>query len=116
MSDSRANILGMNPNKPPSAHAMECLAAAARNPFPQQEINFTVRNKNGRATAAGVLGLGDIKHSDEPAVKIECGADVYDELKRRSSLSPIIEATAKRARKAQKRLKDREFQDRWRNA
>lgn len=33
---------GVNPKKPPSAHAMRCLA---NTPCPSQEVNFTVRDK-----------------------------------------------------------------------
>lgn len=36
---------GVNATKPPSAHAMSCLRSAAREPYPAQEINFTVRDK-----------------------------------------------------------------------
>ena len=30
---------------PPSPHAMDCLARAWADPFPAQEVNFTVRDK-----------------------------------------------------------------------
>lgn len=36
---------GVHKRTPPSAHAMDCLARAAREPFPAQEVNFTVRDK-----------------------------------------------------------------------
>lgn len=36
---------GVNATKPPSKHAMGCLRAAVRKPYPAQEINFTVRDK-----------------------------------------------------------------------
>lgn len=36
---------GVRRDTPPSAHAMDCLARAAYEPFPAQEVNFTVRDK-----------------------------------------------------------------------
>lgn len=36
---------GVNKNKAPSKHAMDCLARAMRQPYPAQEVNFTVRDK-----------------------------------------------------------------------
>lgn len=36
---------GPHRRTPPSAHAMDCLARASREPFPSQEVNFTVRDK-----------------------------------------------------------------------
>jgi len=42
----RASVEGAkNTRHPPSAHAMDCLARAAHDPYPAQEINFTVRDK-----------------------------------------------------------------------
>lgn len=36
---------GPHRRTPPSAHAMECLRRAWADPFPAQEVNFTVRDK-----------------------------------------------------------------------
>ncbi len=36
---------GVHKRTPPSRHAMDCLARAARTPYPAQEVNFTVRDK-----------------------------------------------------------------------
>jgi len=51
---------GVNINRRPSAHAIECLRIAAKKPYPCQEINFTVRDKLIQ------FGLAELFEADSP--------------------------------------------------